>query len=37
MAVSKFIQTIWSKNIQDDLEIKCKLVDNCTREYEGKR
>jgi len=35
MAVSKFIQTIWSKNIQDDLEIKCKLVDNCTREYEG--
>ena len=35
MAVSKFIQTIWSKNIQDDLELKCKLVDNCTREYEG--
>lgn len=35
MAVSNFIQTIWSKNIQDDLELKCKLVDNCTREYEG--
>lgn len=35
MAVTNFIQTIWSKNIQDDLELKCKLVDNCTREYEG--
>lgn len=35
MAVTNFIQTIWSKNIQDDLEIKCKLVDNCLREYEG--
>ena len=35
MAVTNFIQTIWSKNIQDDLEMKCKLVDNCTREYEG--
>lgn len=35
MSVQKFIQTIWSKNIQDDLELKCKLVDNCTREYEG--
>lgn len=35
MAVSNFIQSIWSKNIQDDLELKCKLVDNCTREYEG--
>lgn len=35
MAVTNFVQSIWSKNIQDDLELKCKLVDNCTREYEG--
>ena len=35
MAVNHFIQTIWSKKIQDDLEEKCKLVKDCTREYEG--
>ena len=35
MSVQNFIQTIWSKKIQDDLELKCKLVDNCLREYEG--
>ena len=35
MAVTHFIQTIWSKRIQDDLELKCKLVANCLREYEG--
>lgn len=35
MAVTNFIQTIWSKKIQDDLELKCKLVDNCLRSYEG--
>lgn len=35
MAVTNFIQSIWSKKIQDDLEIKCKLVDNCLRDYEG--
>lgn len=35
MAVTKFIQTIWSKKIQDDLEEKCKLVKDCTKEYEG--
>lgn len=35
MAVVNFIQTIWSKKIQDDLELKCKLVDNCLRQYEG--
>ena len=35
MAVTNFIQTIWSKKIQDDLERKCKLVDNCLRDYEG--
>lgn len=35
MSVLHFIQTIWSKKIQDDLEEKCKLVQDCTREYEG--
>lgn len=35
MAVTNFIQQIWSKNIQDDLELKTKLVDNCLRDYEG--
>ena len=35
MAITHFIQTIWSKKIQDDLELQCKLVDNCLRTYEG--
>ena len=35
MSVQNFIQTIWSKKIQDDLELKCKLVANCLRTYEG--
>ena len=35
MAVTNFIQQIWSKKIQDDLELKVKLVNNCLREYEG--
>ena len=35
MSVQNFIQTIWSKKIQDDLELKCKLVQNCLRTYEG--
>lgn len=35
MAVTNFIQSIWSKKIQDDLELKTKLVANCLREYEG--
>lgn len=35
MAVKHFIQTVWSKKIQDDLEEKCKLVKDCTRNYEG--
>ena len=35
MAVSNFIQTIWSKKILDALELECKLVDNCLRQYEG--
>lgn len=35
MAVSHFIQTIWSKKIQDSLELKTKLVQSCTTKYEG--
>ncbi|MBQ8254942.1 MAG: hypothetical protein IJY94_05500 [Clostridia bacterium] len=35
MAVKNFMQTVWSKNIQDELEEECKLVKDCTREYEG--
>ena len=35
MSVQNFIQTIWAKKIQDDLEVECKLVDNCLRDYEG--
>lgn len=35
MAVSNFIQTIWSKAILDKLELECKLVADCHREYEG--
>lgn len=35
MAVTNFVQSIWSKKIHDDLKLKCKLVDNCLRDYEG--
>lgn len=35
MAVTNFIQQVWSKKILDALELECKLVDNCLREYEG--
>ena len=35
MAVTNFIQQIWSKKILDALELQCKLVDNCLRDYEG--
>lgn len=35
MSVQHFIQTVWSKKIQDDLEEKAKLVKDCTRKYEG--
>lgn len=35
MSVNNFIQTVWSKKIQDDLEEKCKLVKDCNRTYEG--
>lgn len=35
MAVTNFIQTIWSKKILDDLQLKLKLVKNCHRAYQG--
>ena len=35
MSVQHFIQTVWSKKIQDELKVACKLVQNCTQEYEG--
>lgn len=35
MAYKNFMQQIWSKDIQDGLEIECKLVQNCNRNYEG--
>ena len=35
MSFNHFIQTVWSAKIQKDLEEKCKLVKDCTREYEG--
>lgn len=35
MAVTNFIQTIWSRKIQKSLEMKTKLIDWCTRDYEG--
>lgn len=35
MAITHFIQTIWSRDIQKALELKCKLVDNCITKYEG--
>jgi len=35
MAVSNFIQQVWSRKIQKSLEMKTKLVDYCTKEYEG--
>ena len=35
MAVTNFIQTIWSKKILDELELKTKLEKNCHRQYEG--
>lgn len=35
MSVQYFQQEIWSKKIQDDLELEGRLVRHCTREYEG--
>lgn len=35
MSVQYFQQEIWSKKIQDALELEGRLVRHCTREYEG--
>ena len=35
MSTNNFLQTVWSKSIQDDLVEKGCLVKDCTREYEG--
>ncbi len=35
MSVQHFMPTIWSKKIKDDLEEKCKLVKDCTSDYQG--
>ena len=35
MSVTNFIPAIWSEKILEDVELECKLVDNCWREYEG--
>ena len=36
MSVKNFIQTIWSKKIQDDLELKLKLIKNFTFYFKKK-
>lgn len=35
MAVTYFQREVWAKKIQDALEMKCRLIHNCTRDYEG--
>lgn len=35
MSVTNFIPAIWSEKILEDVELECKLVDSCWREYEG--
>ncbi len=35
MAVTNFIQTVWSKKILDELQMQCRLVESCHRVYEG--
>ena len=35
MSAVNFIPTVWSKTIQDKLELKCSLVNNCHLKYEG--
>ena len=35
MSVQHFQREIWSKKIQDDLELEGRLVRHCTRAYEG--
>ena len=35
MSVVNFIQTIWSKAIQDSVEMKVKLAEDCNTKYQG--
>ncbi len=35
MSYANFKKTIWSKYIQTELERKCKLVEDCTTQFEG--
>lgn len=35
MSVNYFLQEKWSEEIQRELELESKLVDHCTRKYEG--
>lgn len=35
MSVQYFQREIWAKKIQDELELKVKLINNCTKDYEG--
>ncbi|MBR5782680.1 MAG: hypothetical protein IKY33_00470 [Clostridia bacterium] len=35
MAYNNFKPTIWSKHIQRELEKKCRLVEDCWRQFEG--
>ena len=35
MSVTYFQREVWAKKIQDALEMKCRLIHNCTRDYEG--
>lgn len=35
MSVNSFLREVWSKKIQDEIEMKQKLVNNCTSAYEG--
>lgn len=35
MSVANFIQTIWSKAIQDSVEMKVKLAEDCNTKYQG--
>lgn len=35
MSVLNFIQTIWSKAIQDSVEMKVKLAEDCNTKYQG--
>lgn len=35
MSYANFKPTIWSHFIQTELEKKCKLIDDCNRQFEG--